>query len=506
MRAPAGETDTALPSLIFVLRWLRRLAVLVAIVLATLVIGRAVQSRSMPDLRLWHTVILQSEVQARDLGPQTTLAEYLQREDAVFRELRQRVFDVVPAEERVTTSRYTKGGPLDPATFKHDWNRTFELEPAAESGGLRGGVLLIHGLTDSPYSMRPLAQTFASAGFYALALRMPGHGTVPSGLLQAQWEDWMAAVRLGVRAVRAKIGPGTPLYLVGYSNGAALVTKYSLDALEDNSLPRADRVVLLSPMIGVSPLAAAARLMSRLGGIPYFEKSRWLDDLPEYIPFKYNSFPTNAAFQTYRLTSALQREARDAVASGRIRNLPPVLAFQSLVDATVSTPATVHGLFDHLESNGSEIVLFDLNRAMGIEPFLDVKPEEAIAELFSATTHRFRVTLITNEGSGTRAVREESMPAGATQTSEKMLDLVWPEQVFSLSHLALPFPMTDPLYGLTPDRSENYGVRIGLMVPRGERSVLLIGSDAITRLYCNPFFPYIEQRVREWIAAGPPIR
>lgn len=488
------------------LRWLRRVAVLAAIVLVTLVVGRAVGSRGMPDLRLWHTVMLRSEVQARDLGPQITLADYLRREDAVFQELRQRVFDVVPAPDRVATSRYTKGGPLDPATFQRDWNRTFELEPAGPAGGVRGGALLIHGLTDAPYSMRPLARTFAGAGFYALALRMPGHGTVPSGLVQAEWEDWMAAVRVGVRAVRAKIGPGKPLYLVGYSNGAALVMKYSLDALEDNSLPRAERLVLLSPMIGVSPFAAAARLMSRLGGIPYFEKSRWLDDLPEYIPFKYNSFPTNAAFQTYRLTSALSQEIAHAVDSGSIRDLPPVLAFQSLVDATVSTRATVHGLFDHLESNGSEVVLFDLNRAIGIEPFLGVKPEEAIAELFSARTHRFRATLITNEGSGSRTVREETLPAGSTQSSVKSLDLAWPEQVFSLSHLALPFPMSDPLYGLTPDRSENYGVRIGLMLPRGERSVLLIGSDAITRLYCNPFFPYVEQRVRDWIASGTAIQ
>jgi hypothetical protein len=37
-------------------------------------------------------------------------------------------------------------------------------------------------------------------------------------------------------------------------------------------------------------------------------------------------------------------------------------AFQSIVDATVSTDAVVHALFDQLESNGSELVLFDINR------------------------------------------------------------------------------------------------------------------------------------------------
>ena len=44
-----------------------------------------------------------------------------------------------------------------------------------------------------------------------LALRMPGHGTVPAGLTDVVWEDWLAAVRVGVRHVREKIGPDKPM-------------------------------------------------------------------------------------------------------------------------------------------------------------------------------------------------------------------------------------------------------------------------------------------------------
>ena len=84
------------------------------------------------------------------------------------------------------------------------------------------------------------------------ALRMQGHGTVPGGLVNSAWEDWNAAVRLGVRHIRQQIGPGLPLVLVGYSNGGALVTKYALDALDDPSLLPPTQLILLSPMIGVS--------------------------------------------------------------------------------------------------------------------------------------------------------------------------------------------------------------------------------------------------------------
>ena len=42
-----------------------------------------------------------------------------------------------------------------------------------------------------------------------------------------------------------------------------------------------------------------------LGPLPFFEKARWLDVIPEYNPFKYNSFPANAANQSYRVSSLL---------------------------------------------------------------------------------------------------------------------------------------------------------------------------------------------------------
>ncbi len=171
-----------------------------------------------------------------------------------------------------------------------NWNRTQVLAPSGEP---IAGALMVHGLTDTPYSMRTLGEQLQARGYYAMALRVPGHGTVPAGLTVVKWEDWLAAVRLGVRHVRATIGPDKPIVLVGYSNGGALVTKYALDVLEGSGDPQVERIVLMSPMIGVTPFAWMARVISMLGPIPAFEKARWLDVIPEYNPFKYNSFPAN---------------------------------------------------------------------------------------------------------------------------------------------------------------------------------------------------------------------
>src|SRR4029453_18601623 len=144
----------------------------------------------------------------------------------------------------------------------------------------------------------PIAEILRDQGYYTLALRMPGHGTVPGGLTDVSWQDWLAAPRLGMRDTRQKIGPDRPLLLVGYSNGGALAVKYAAEVPDRPQDPAASRVLLISPMIGVTPAARLARWISLLGVVPYFEKARWLDVLPEYNPIKYNSFPANAGLQT----------------------------------------------------------------------------------------------------------------------------------------------------------------------------------------------------------------
>ena len=55
--------------------------------------------------------------------------------------------------------------------------------------------------------MRAVAARFHDRGFYTLSLRMQGHGTVPGGLVNTDWEDWMAAVTMGARQVRTGSAP-----------------------------------------------------------------------------------------------------------------------------------------------------------------------------------------------------------------------------------------------------------------------------------------------------------
>ena len=88
-------------------------------------------------------------------------------------------------------------------------------------------------------------------------------------------------------------------------------------------------------------------------------------------------------------------------------------------------------------------------------------------------------------------------PPNPTEEAVRDLDLEFPPGIFSLSHVALPFPLGDSLYGMQPDKSDEYfGVHLGALAPRGERGVLIVNLDALLRVSSNPFLPYVEERMR----------
>jgi len=96
------------------------------------------------------------------------------------------------------------------------------------------------------------------------------------------------------------------------------------------------------------------------------------------------------------------------------------------------------------------------------------------------------------------------MEAGSDSERERALGLLYPADAFSLSHVALPFPASDGLYGSEPDPTEDFGVRLGAIAARGERGALIVNLDALLRMSSNPFFTYMIDRIEESIGAVAP--
>ena len=248
-------------------------------------------------------------------------------------------------------------------------------------------------------------------------------------------------------------------------------------------------------MIGLTRFARYAGIAGWPALLPRFSKSAWLEIVPEFNPFKYSSFPVNAARQSYELTQVLNEQFAELAESGALARLPPVLAFQSAVDSTVVGDALVHGLFDKLPKNGSEIVVFDVNRATPLELLLSQPTLARVDQMLPAGLHDYRITVIGNSP-GEARVSEHSRAPGETRPVIRGLDLAYPKEFFSLSHVAVPFPPDDSLYGIDPD-GEDFGIHLGNQALRGELGTLLKGADSLVRASCNPFFPYVTTRIEE---------
>ena len=326
--------------------------------LVVLVTVFVVYMNGRADLHVWHLANLDEEFTA-DSGVET-FTDYLALEERLFRQLDELVYAKIEPDQQQEINRYNRGSLSDPERWSPNWNRSFTLSAASP----KAAVLLLHGMSDSPYSLRHLGERLHAAGANVLGLRMPGHGTAPSGLVEITWQDMAAAVPIAMRHL-AQQNEGLPIHVIGYSTGAALAVNYALATLDDQTLPPIERIVVLSPAIGVTRVAVLAVWQARLGHLLGLEKLAWNDILPEYDPFKYGSFAVNAGNIVYQLTNEIQQRLAALGEQGKLQGVPPILAFSSIVDATVSTPALVSNLFQQLPAVGHELVLFDINRDGG---------------------------------------------------------------------------------------------------------------------------------------------
>ncbi len=445
------------------------------------------------SLEPWHTVRLAEEFSEEKRASIKTFEQYLSLEERLFKELDQRIYNEPDGSTRFDLCRYRSGSPADPHRLAPNWNRSFELVSEKPAGG----VLLLHGMSDSPYSLRALGEALNRRGYWVVGLRLPGHGTVPSGLKVVTWEDMAAVVGLAAQHLSAKIGR-QPLHIIGYSTGAPLALNYSLDALENKTLQIPASLILISPAIGLHPAAGLAGIKDFLSFLPGLGQMAWLSIQPEFDPYKYNSFATNAGNQVYRLTRSVKRRIAAWAQDTDVETFPPILVFKSTVDATVSENAVVDDLLNPLHSARHELILFDINRLSLKSSLLSSNPAPLTERLMSDQSLPFTLTLVTNENQESMAVvaiRKDPQSNGSLEISD--LHLQWPRGVFSLSHVALPFPPNDPLYGEQAPAGGNL-LHLGQMDLRGERNVLKIPCDWLLRMRFNPFYEYLERRTIQW--------
>jgi hypothetical protein len=179
--------------------------------------------------------------------------------------------------------------------------------------------------------------------------------------------------------------------------------------------------------------------------------------------------------------------------------LPPILAFQSLVDATVVTRQLMTRLFDCLPVNGSELVLFDINRRGVLDYFVSPQHEAMLEELEHSSVRNYTYTLLSNKSSKDEGLEAIIRHPGSDRPTRQPLAFVWPGEAYSLSHVALPFPLDDEIYGYLPETPRSGFPALGQAQMVGESGALTLPASLSARIRSNPFHDYIEGRILELI-------
>lgn len=112
-------------------------------------------------------------------------------------------------------------------------------EPFSASNG-RNGVLVLHGFTGSPQSMRPLAEAFAAAGLSVELPLLPGHGTSLEEMIPTRWKDWSAAVEAAYASLATRC---ERVVVAGLSMGGTLTLSLA------EAHPEIPGIVLVNPLV-----------------------------------------------------------------------------------------------------------------------------------------------------------------------------------------------------------------------------------------------------------------
>ncbi|EOD79475.1 Lysophospholipase [Grimontia indica] len=235
----------------------------------------------------------------------------------------------LPEYEQTSFDEYVKDTKLwleqnrvfltDDKQTEIDANAPFELAPKDQVTPTKG-VLFVHGLGDSPFYFRDIANVLSEQGFLVRTVLLPGHGSRPGDLILPTFDDWKRVVQHHAELLANDVDE---IWLGGFSTGANLVTAY---AAQHNDI---DGLLLFSPaMAPKDSLHVIAPVAN------YFLD--WLDVDPHEDNYtRYATLATNGA----ALFSESVSEVNDQLSEMPYRK--PVLMVISESDSVLDSAETI---------------------------------------------------------------------------------------------------------------------------------------------------------------------
>ncbi|RSL32141.1 alpha/beta fold hydrolase [Salibacterium salarium] len=230
--------------------------------------------------------------------------------------------------------------------------------------GNETGVLVIHGFTGAPQSMRPLGETFHQAGFTVFGPRLAGHGTHYKDLEQTSYKEWCNTVEEGYHFLRETC---SDIYIAGLSMGGTLTLHVA------EQFPAVKGIILINAAIDVPNMNA-----DTIVGTQYVD-TETPDIKQEHVyELTYEKTPV----QSFREIQKLMKDQREKLHDIQV----PARIFVSDVDHVVP-PSNSEYIYNGLASANKRIIpMHDSYHVATLDNDKEMIAIEAIAFINGLTT------------------------------------------------------------------------------------------------------------------------
>ncbi|OGT47849.1 MAG: hypothetical protein A3E83_03255 [Gammaproteobacteria bacterium RIFCSPHIGHO2_12_FULL_41_20] len=226
-------------------------------------------------------------------------------------------------------------------------NTPFELYPThpipstKTNKKVKYGVLLIHGMFDSPFSLRDIGSYLQSQGILVRGMLLPGHGITPGCMLSTSHQDWLQCVRYGVEKLAEEV---EHTFVIGFSMGAALAVHHAL-----HSSSTITGLILLAPCLDL--LHSINMLIHIHRGLSLLKNHiDWLliDEEIDYV--RYQSIPLHAIRELDMLLQSMHNTPQPYA------TVPTFIACSA--EDEIIAPETAIRYFQHLPGSQHRFILY----------------------------------------------------------------------------------------------------------------------------------------------------
>lgn len=252
----------------------------------------------------------------------------------------------------------TSAVPVDPSPF--------DLP-----GDGRAAALCLHGLTGTPYEVRPVGEALARRGIRARGPALPGHNATPEQLARVSHTAWLAAALSHLGELRAA---SERVFVVGLSMGGLLALDLAAAEPIDGVITIGTPLRLHHPLAWLIPLVKHVRPMQRKR-----QGSDICDAAARERHPSYDVMPLHAVHELQRL----QRRVRSRLA----RVTAPILVAHGAHDRS-ARPADARRIHAGVSSRVRELIFFESSAHVVPVDFDGPRLAEAAGAFLDRFSHR----------------------------------------------------------------------------------------------------------------------